>query len=166
MRIALVIKPQHESLADLLCEVHSYYNEGSSVSHELVMSYLVDQLLAADSPLRLVVAAQPHKHVVGFAAISLTYSLVEPAPEKRRQCWLKELYVRSSNRSLGVGAALMAWIADYAVEHGCARIDWPVKSSNVRGIAFLRGFGVRRSPIGLATDCPPMINSPATAENR
>jgi hypothetical protein len=65
----------------------------------LVRTYLVNHLLAVDSPLRLVVASRDGEQVVGFAAISLTYSLVEPAPDKRRHCWLKELYVRSSERA-------------------------------------------------------------------
>jgi GNAT superfamily N-acetyltransferase len=144
VRVELVSKPQHESLVDLLCELHTYYNEGSSVSREVVRSYLVENLLAADSPLRLVVAFQEDGQVVGFAAIALTYSLVEPTPEKRRHCWLKELYVLSSKRSLGVGRALMAWVARHAVENGCWRIDWPVKATNARGIAFYEGLGARQ----------------------
>ena len=115
MRVALVSESPHESLADLLCRVHSYYSPGSSVPHDLVRTYLVDHLLALDSPLRLVVASREGEQAIGFAAISLTYSLAEPAPEKRRHCWLKELYVRSSERSPG----------------------------NTRGIAFYERLGAR-----------------------
>ena len=143
MRVALVSESPHESLADLLCRVHSYYSPGSSVPHDLVRTYLVDHLLALDSPLRLVVASREGEQAIGFAAISLTYSLVEPAPEKRRHCWLKELYVRSSERSLGAGTALMSWVARYAAEHACSRIDWPVKAGNTRGIAFYERLGAR-----------------------
>lgn len=57
---------------------------------------------------------------------------------------LKALYVRSSHRSHGAGGALMAWVAGYAVEHGCCRIDWPVKASNARGISFYEGLGAQR----------------------
>ena len=49
--------------------------------------------------------------------------------------------MRSSTRSRGIGSALMAWVARYAVENGCARIDWPVKATNARGIAFYQGLG-------------------------
>lgn len=143
VRVELASHLHHESLVELLRELHTYYNEGSSVSHELVQSYLVECLLAPASPLQLVVATLEPPHVIGFAAISLTYSLVEPAADKRRHCWLKELYVRSSSRSLGVGTALMSWVAQYATRHGCARIDWPVKASNARGIAFYEGLGAR-----------------------
>lgn len=55
--------------------------------------------------------------------------------------FLKELYVRSSDRSAGVGRALMAWVARHAVAHGCCRIDWPVKATNARGIAFYERLG-------------------------
>lgn len=146
MRVELVSAAQHESLADLLCELHAHYNEGSPAPREAVRAYLAECLLAADSPLRIVVAVDDRDHgqVLGFAAIFLTYSLVEFAPEKRRQCALKELYVLSSRRGLGVGGALMAWVARYAVQHGCARLDWPVKATNTRGIAFYESLGARQ----------------------
>jgi GNAT superfamily N-acetyltransferase len=144
LRVALVAHSHHESLVELLCELHSYYNERSSVPHEVVRSYLIECLLAPTSPLQLVVATREPSHVLGFAAVSLTYSLVEPTADKRRHCWLKELYVRSSSRSLGVGKALMSWVAQYAVAHGCSRIDWPVKESNARGIAFYERLGAQQ----------------------
>ena len=135
MQISLLEAAHYESLVDLLREVHGYYNPGSSVSRELVRSHLVDRLLSDGSTLRL---------VVGFAAITLTYSLVDPTPDAGRQCWLKELYVRASERSQGAGGALMSWVARYAVENGCARIDWPVRANNDRGIAFYERLGATR----------------------
>lgn len=144
MRVELVSAAQHESLVDLLCELHAYYNEGSPAPREAVRTYLTEHLLAADSPLRMAVAVDDEGKVLGLAAIFLTDSLVEFAPEKRRQCALKELYVLSSRRGLGVGGALMAWVARYAVQHGCARIDWPVKATNTRGIAFYESLGARQ----------------------
>lgn len=144
MHVDLVSPPQHESLVELLRELHAYYNEGSSVSSEVVRAHLVDNLLGPESPLRLVVACDGSGRVLGFAAISLTYSLVEPSPEQCRHCQLKELYVRSSARSLGVGRALMSWVAQYAADRGCCRIDWPVKATNARGIAFYESLGARQ----------------------
>jgi|KBSMisStaDraftv2_1062788.scaffolds.fasta_scaffold96206_2 GNAT superfamily N-acetyltransferase len=140
VQVDLVTPSQHESLVDLLCELHAYYNEHATVPRDLVRNYLVDTLLGADSPLQLAVAFD-NDTVLGFAAISLTWSLVDPTPDKRRHCWLKELYVRTSARSQGVGHALMAWVARHAVEQGCARIDWPVQAANTRGQAFYEGLG-------------------------
>jgi GNAT superfamily N-acetyltransferase len=144
MQVDLVWPPQHESLVELLCELHTYYNEGSFVPREMVHSHLVDNLLGPDSPLRLVVALGLDQQVLGFAAISLTYSLVEPTPEQRRQCQLKELYVRSAERSRGVGKALMSWVAKYAADNGCRRIDWPVQATNAKGIAFYKALGAQQ----------------------
>lgn len=144
MHLGLLSSPQHESFVDLLCELHTYYNEGSSVPREMARSHLVENLLGPDSPLRLVVAHDAAGQVFGFAAISLTYSLVEPSPEQRRHCQLKELYVRSSGRGQGIGKAIMSWVARYAADDGCGRIDWPVKATNARGIAFYRGLGAEQ----------------------
>lgn len=141
MRVELISETQHESLIDLLCELHTFYNEGSVVRREVVGEHLRENLLAAESPHRLVVALSDAGEVVGLAAITLVYSLVDFAAEKRKHCQLKELYVRSSERSKGVGRALMSWVARYASENGCRRIDWPVKATNARGISFYEGLG-------------------------
>jgi ribosomal protein S18 acetylase RimI-like enzyme len=82
--------------------------------------------------------------VVGLAAFSLVYSLVEFAEDQRRHCQLKELYVSSAARSQGAGRALMHGLARHAMEHGCRRIDWPVKASNARGILFYESLGAER----------------------
>jgi ribosomal protein S18 acetylase RimI-like enzyme len=144
MRVELVSEPQHESLIGLLCELHTYYNEGSAVSREVVREHLLENLLGAESPHRLIVACRDDGGVVGLAAITLVYSLVEPTADKRKHCQLKELYVRASERSQGVGRALMSWVARYAFENGCRRVDWPVKASNARGISFYESLGAER----------------------
>lgn len=144
MRVELASEPQHESLVDLLCELHSYYNEGAVACRETVREHLLENLLGGQSPHRLVVACTDDGGVVGLAAIALVYSLVEPSADKRRHCQLKELYVRSSERCQGAGRALMAWVARYAVDHGCCRIDWPVQASNARGISFYESLGAER----------------------
>ena len=141
MQIALVCAQQHESLVDLLCELYAHYNDTSTVTPGIVRAHLLENLLAVGSPFRLVVASHPDRGVVGFAAIALLYSLVDPTPENRRQCLVKELFVRSSERSQGIGRALMAWAARYALDQGCGRIDWNVKASNRDGIAFYNGLG-------------------------
>lgn len=144
MRVAFVFAEQHESLVDLLCELYAYYNQASAVSREVVRVHLLENLLAVNSPLRLVVAFRANHEVVGFAAIAQLYSLVDPTPENRRQCLLKELYVSSSARGQGIGSALMAWVARFATESGCCRIDWPVKASNHDGISFYESLGAER----------------------
>lgn len=144
MRVSLVSMSQHESLVDLLCELYDYYNQGAAVSRAVVGGHLLENLLAADSPLRLVVAVRSDGAVVGFAAVALLYSLVEPTPEKCRQCLMKELFVSSSQRNQGVGSALMAWVAQFAIENGCCRVEWPVNAANQNGISFYERLGAER----------------------
>ncbi|MBM5573038.1 GNAT family N-acetyltransferase [Deefgea sp. CFH1-16] len=144
MRVELVSEAQHESLVDLLLELHTFYNDGSELSRLVVQEHLLQNILAPMSPLRLVVACSDEGTVVGFAAMTLTYSLVDPMPEKNRQVQLKELYVLSGRRCLGVGKAILAWVAQYALDNGCCRVDWPVKSSNTQGISFYESLGAER----------------------
>jgi hypothetical protein len=73
MRVELASESQHESLIDLLCELHTYYNEGSVVSREVVREHLLENLLGAGSPYRLVVACGDDGAVIGLAAISLVF---------------------------------------------------------------------------------------------
>ncbi|WP_255990726.1 hypothetical protein [Chitinolyticbacter albus] len=94
MQVQFASEIHHQPLVELLLALHRYYNEKSSVSEDLARAYLVDTLLAPDSPLQRVIASRGGGIVLGFAAISFTYSLVDLAPDRRQQCWLKELYVR------------------------------------------------------------------------
>ena len=56
---------------------------------------------------------------------------------------MKELYVRDSLRDSGVGMALMTKAAKWALEQGCSRMDWNVKSTNVHGRRFYERLGGR-----------------------
>lgn len=148
MHIALAAPSLHEPLVDLLCELNAYYHvaggQAPPASRDLVRAHLQEHLLAPGSPLHLVVAVHTDGSVVGLAALVLLVSLVDPSPQGRGQCLVKELYVRERARGEGVGRALMAWAARFALQHGCARMDWNVKDSNHRGMAFYESLGAGR----------------------
>ncbi len=144
MRVELVSEAQHESLVDLLCELHTFYNVGAVITRETVREHLLENLLAIGSPHRLIVASTDENEVIGLAAVTLTFSIVDFAVDKRKQCQMKELYVRSSARSRGTGRLLMERVAQFALENGCGRIDWPVTASNTKGISFYEGLGATR----------------------
>ncbi len=142
--ISFVKANQHESLIDLLCELHEYYHEENTTSRQTVKEHLLKNLLASDSPHQLVVAAHPERGAVGLAAISLQYSLIDPTPENQKQCQVKELFVRSTDRNHGVGHELMTWVARYAIDQGCCRMDWHVQVRNLEGIAFYKSLGAEQ----------------------
>ena len=141
MHIAFVDESQHESLIDLMHEMCIFYSDEAPVSRDDVRSNLHDNLLAPGSAVRLVTAVDDGGVVVGLAAVALLHSLVDPAPQRRVQLLLKELYVREASRHQGIGRALMAWVARHALDRGCARIDWNVSASNRPGLAFYRALG-------------------------
>jgi GNAT superfamily N-acetyltransferase len=141
MHIAFVDASQHEALVDLMHEMCAFYSEETPVSRDDVRSNLVDNLLAPDAAVRLVVATADDGEKVGLAAIALFHSLVDPAPQRRGQLLLKELYVRQERRGQGIGNALMAFVARHALERGCARMDWNVSAHNRQGLAFYRSLG-------------------------
>ena len=130
----------HESLLALLIELHAFYNQPPTASPEEIRAHLLENLLL-QAGLCLPVAVDENDQVLGFAALVLMHSLVDASPVHRRQCLLKELYVRSTYRGAGVGKRLMQWSADYAVRSGCGRMDWNVRASNLRGITFYNSLG-------------------------
>ena len=142
MEVGLLTPAQQEQMVDLLLALHDHYHPGRALDRALVRNHLVDNLCRPHSQIRLV-TAELGGELLGFAAIYLVYSLVEPEPAHQRQCVLKELFVSPHHRSQGIGLALMQWVARYALDHGCSRIDWSVKSSNARGIAFYESLGAR-----------------------
>ncbi len=139
MHIAFVDASQHEALVDLMHEMCIFYSEETPVSRDDVRANLLDNLLAPDSAVRLVVAADDRGELLGLAAIALFHSLVDPAPQRRGQMLLKELYVREQRQ--GIGKALMAFVARHALERGCARMDWNVSAHNRQGLGFYRSLG-------------------------
>lgn len=141
MQIEPVSPARHESLIDLMIEMREHYSEGPSLPRPTVREHLQQRLLAPGSSLRLAVAVLPEQGVVGLLAFQLLHSLVDPRPMHGRQCQLKELYVRAAHRGQGVGRQLMLWLARHAVDQGCGRMDWHVRSWNERGIAFYRALG-------------------------
>ena len=141
MQIAFVDESQHETLIDLMHEMCVFYSDEAPVSRDDVRSNLLDNLLGPHSALRLVVATDADGTAAGLAALALFHSLVDPAPARRGQLLLKELYVRKARQRQGVGKALMAWVARHAIEHGCSRVDWNVSASNRPGLAFYRSLG-------------------------
>ena len=142
MHISLASPEDYESLVELLHELHRYYNPSSAVSRQVVNQHLLENLLGPKSPTQLVVARDDgNNKVVGLAAAILLHSLVEPQPGRGAQCLLKELFVSEAQRDRRIGRALVHWVAAYAAQQGCARIDWNVKASNSQGIAFYERLG-------------------------
>lgn len=88
------------------------------------------------------VAEDPAGRLVGYAVyhfIPFTYDL-------RPTLVLKELFVRETVRSAGVGVALLDRLLAVARSHGCGLIKWAVLPENERAKAFYRRWGGSPDP--------------------
>jgi len=143
VRISPVASDQHDSLADLLWELHCHEHDPPTATKADVVAHLRERLLAPDSPVTLVVAADDADRVVGLAALVHQVSVDDPVASSARQCELKELFVTERARGRGIGEALVRWAAADALARGAGRMDWHVKADNAQGIAFYERLGGR-----------------------
>lgn len=59
----------------------------------------------------------------------------------RRALWLDDLFIDPAFRGQGIGKALMAYLADMAVQNRCARFEWIVLDWNAAAIEFYQRLG-------------------------
>jgi len=64
----------------------------------------------------------------------------------RRGLWLEDLFVRPEHRRQGHAKALLAKLAQIALERGCGRFEWAVLDWNTRAIDFYREQGAAVLP--------------------
>ena len=57
--------------------------------------------------------------------------------------YLEDLFVRPEHRGKGYGQALLARLAEIAVERDCGRLEWAVLDWNEPAIGFYRKLGAR-----------------------
>jgi ribosomal protein S18 acetylase RimI-like enzyme len=97
---------------------------------------LVAHLFGADPKVHAHVVEE-HGTVLGFALWYLTYSTWEGT----HGIHLEDLYVRESARGAGHGKALLATLAQIAVERGYRRVEWSVLDWNEPAIGFYDSLG-------------------------
>jgi GNAT superfamily N-acetyltransferase len=70
-----------------------------------------------------------------------TYFFTFATMTGRRGLWLDDLFVDSEWRGKGIGQALMAYLADVALQHQCASFEWMVLDWNESAIGFYKRLG-------------------------
>ena len=76
----------------------------------------------------------------GFALFHSTFSTWECRPG----IWLEDLYVPRAHRRSGVGAALLAHLAEITLARGCARLEWAALDWNEPALNFYKKIGAAR----------------------
>jgi len=135
------IRPAVESDLDTIIElVHAlaeYEREPGAV--KLDRAAFRDHLFGQRPFAEVLMAETETGQSAGFALFFHNYSTWEGKPG----IWLEDLFVRPEMRGHGQGAALLAELANIAVERGCGRLEWSVLDWNEPSIAFYRALGAQ-----------------------
>ena len=83
------------------------------------------------------VIAELSNQPVGFAVFFHNFSTFLG----RSGLYLEDLYVRPHARRVGIGRAMISFVAKIAVERRCGRFEWSVLDWNTRAIDFYRSLG-------------------------
>jgi GNAT superfamily N-acetyltransferase len=79
------------------------------------------------------VDSEPAGYVVYFFSFSTMVG--------KRGLWLDDLFVNPEFRGLGIATAILAYLADLAIQNNCGRFEWIVLDWNSRAVDFYRAMG-------------------------
>ncbi|MER5933026.1 GNAT family N-acetyltransferase [Streptomyces sp. NPDC002054] len=137
-----VRRARPEDLARLVELIHEHVAyEKSAPRPPGLADRLGRQLFApeagADAGLWVLVAEDPDGEVVGYAACSAEFSFWDARHYLHMDC----LYLADGARGHGLGAALMAAVADLARELGMDQVQWQTPDWNEGAIRFYDRLG-------------------------
>lgn len=98
---------------------------------------LLHEHLFGQHPYIEAILAESAGQAVGFALFLHNYSTFLTKPG----IYLEDLFVLPEYRRQGIGKAMLAYLANLAVQRGCGRLEWSVLDWNEPAIAFYRFMG-------------------------
>ena len=98
--------------------------------------------LFGDKPVAECIVAEQGSEIVAFALFFTNFSTFLGKPG----LYLEDLYVRPTQRSQGLGRAMLEHLGRLAVERGCGRFEWSVLDWNERAIGFYQAMGATVMP--------------------
>ncbi len=112
--------------------------EYEKLSHQVVATEeLLREGLFGERRVAEVVLAYLADQPVGFALFFHNFSTFVG----RAGIYLEDLFVEPHHRGKGVGKALLAYVANLAVERKCGRFEWAVLDWNTPSIEFYKSLG-------------------------
>ncbi|MGB3789055.1 MAG: GNAT family N-acetyltransferase [Phormidesmis sp.] len=113
-------------------------SEYEKLTHEMVGT--VEDLslgLFGKRPFAEAIVAEVNGKVVASALYFYNFStfLMKPG------IYLEDLFVLPDYRRQGIATALLKYLANYAVEQGCGRLEWSVLDWNESAITFYKRLG-------------------------
>ncbi len=138
--MALSIRPAEPADVPVVAGLIRQLARFEKLEHEVV---LTEELLKAGlfgtRPYAEAVLAEEEGRPVGFALFFHNFSTFLARPGM----YLEDLFVLPGDRGRGVGRALLAHLAQLAVERGCGRLEWAVLNWNREAVRFYERLGAR-----------------------
>lgn len=123
-------------IAQFICDLAEY----ERLAHEVRFDEAVlGERLFGARPYAEVLIGEIDGAPQGFALFFHNFSTFEGKPG----VYLEDLFVRPEARGSGLGKALLAALAQIAVERDCARLEWAVLDWNEPSIGFYKALGAR-----------------------
>ncbi|MEA5532506.1 GNAT family N-acetyltransferase [Crocosphaera sp. XPORK-15E] len=97
----------------------------------------LEKHLFGEKPFAEAIIAQWEGNTVGFALFFSNYSTFLTKPG----LYLEDIFILPSYRRLGIGKALLKYVAQLAVERDAGRLEWSVLDWNDPAIQFYQGIG-------------------------
>ena len=130
-------KPEHiDTTVEIFEELSQFYLQENASNKDVIRKNLLTNILSEKSGVKLILALSEN-NAVALATISLMY----PAPKETGLLFIKELFVFPRFQRTGVGEKLFKYIAKYAVDNGCSRLDWCADSDNEMAVSFYSKLG-------------------------
>lgn len=108
------------------------------LEHEVVATpELLRTALFSDRPRAHGLLAEVAGRAVGFAIWFYNFSTFVGRPG----IYLEDLYVEPEHRKLGIGRAVLKYLAARATREGCGRLEWAVLNWNEPAIKFYERLG-------------------------
>jgi GNAT superfamily N-acetyltransferase len=132
------------------------------LEHEVVATEAgLSETLFGAMPRAEVLIAEHDGAPAGFALFFHNFSTFLGKPG----IYLEDLFVRPQARHHGVGRALLARLAEIAIDRGCGRLEWAVLDWNEDAIGFYRKLGAKPmddwTTYRLAGDALTALSAPA-----
>jgi GNAT superfamily N-acetyltransferase len=93
--------------------------------------------LFGDAPAAHVLLCFVHDKPIAYVTYFFTFATMTG----KRGLWLDDLFIDPAFRSRGIGKALMAYLADVALQNQCGRFEWMVLDWNESAIGFYERLG-------------------------
>ncbi len=135
-KLKITTATEHDApvILDLIRQLAEY----ERLSHEVIATeQQIRDTLFGEHPAAEVLLASFEGETVGYAVFFTNYSTFFA----KSGFYLEDLFVKPHVRGKGVGKALMARLAQLALERNCGRINWQVLNWNEPSLAFYRSLG-------------------------